>query len=438
MAILLLVGPATFFVFINSYFDVIPFLTMERVIFASMLGLILLKDCFKKESRIRLAPVEIVMICFLIYTLLSLLTTFDDKSIMFWFKTSVSFYVQGYFIPMVSFMIARRMVWHERNIEFLFNMFVVAGAFLGVTALLQVYFGVTAFIPDYMVLSPGHDVRAVGTFTNASEYGLVLSVFILTGALMYKRTEGTLPRLAVLGCLFLMVVGLILGKTRAPWLGALLSLAFVALFDKQVRTLMLTLTGVVVASIAIVLPLLADIESLISRLTHIQPILGRLGVWVASINMMIQNPILGIGFGRYSFSESLNEYLVTIGPISEQWTVGMGLPHSEFFYIAALTGVVGLVLYLCVFWFISQILRDTYKNPSSSPFEKDVSIYMGGVFTCFIANSIFVDIGRFNYFFILMYFLFGIVASFNLKNKTHELAQNPSGEDEIVTFPRQP
>ena len=70
------------------------------------------------------------------------------------------------------------------------------------------------------------------------------------------------------------------------------------------------------------------------------------------------------------------------------------------------------------------MLRNTYKNPSSSQFKKDLALYMGGVFICFIVNGLFVDIGMFNYFFTLMYFLFGIMAATTLKHETREHAVN--------------
>ena len=183
---------------------------------------------------------------------------------------------------------------------------------------------------------------------------------------------------------------------------------------------MIALTGLVVTISVIALPFLVDFESLSSRFMDIKPILSRLAIWAASINMMIQNPFFGIGLGRDSFHELLHEYLVNIGPISAHWATDLGLPHNEFFYIASATGVVGIVLYVSIFQHLFQMLRSTYKDPSSSQFEKDIALYMGGVFLCFISNSLFVDIGWFNYFFILMYFLFGIVATFNLKNKASE------------------
>ena len=200
------------------------------------------------------------------------------------------------------------MVWHEQNIEWLFRILVAAGTFLGITAILQLYFEVSIFVPDYTALIHHHETRAVGTFTNASEYGLVLSVFILIGGLLYTRTQDAVPRLVLLGCLALMVVGLVLSQTRAPWLGAVVSLAFVCLYDKKVQSLMITLAVFTTASVAIALPFLVDFASLSLRLMDVQPIFNRLAVWVASLNMMIQNPLFGIGFGTDTFTESLHEY----------------------------------------------------------------------------------------------------------------------------------
>jgi len=142
--------------------------------------------------------------------------------------------------------------------------------------------------------------------------------------------------------------------------------------------------------------------------------------------MMIQNPIFGIGFGKDSFGESLPDYAFNLGPVSVQWVTDINVPHNEFLFIAAHTGIIGITIYLAIFRHIFQLLRNTYKDPSSSQFAKDIALYMGGVFICFIVNALLVDIGIFNYFFILMYFLFGIAAAFGLKNKARECAQESS------------
>jgi O-antigen ligase len=425
MAVLLLMGPATFFVFLNSYLNAIPIITMERLIFASMLGLILLKDCFNKKSRIKLAPIEVLMICFLFYTLLSLLSTFNDKPLSVWIKMNLSLYLQGYFMPMVCFMIARRLIWDQKSIGILFKILIVAGTFLGITSILQIYFGVTAFIPDYMDLGINGRGRARGTFTNTSEYGLVMSAFILIGGLVYARTKNLTPKMLLLGCLALMLVGLFLCKTRAPWLGAIVSLAFVTYHDKRIQPLMLTMAGIGILASTAILPFMIDFNSIISRITDVVPILNRLSVWGAGLNMMIQNPVFGIGLGRGSFGGLIHEYAFNFGPVSSQWAVGISVSHNEFLFIAAHTGILGIIIYLSIFWHILQMLRKTYKNPSSSQFEKDLALYMGGIFICFIINGLLVDIGIFNYFFTLMYFLFGIVAASSLKYQAREHAREP-------------
>lgn len=417
MAILLLVGPATFFVFLNSYLNAIPFATMERIIFLTLLSLTLIKICLKQGNRTKLVPVEILMMFFLSYTLISLITTFEDKALFTWLSKDVSLYFQGYFMPMATFMIIRRLPWSEEKIELLFKFVIAAGAFLGLTSILQLFLGLSIFIPDYMTLGLHTQERALGTFTNASEYGLVLSVFILIGIFMYTRTKDLMLKILLMSCLALMAVGLILSKTRAPWLGALLSLAFIFLYDKRVRPLLITSTGCATLIGIIIAPFVLDLDSFSTRVLEITPILNRLAVWIAALNMMAQNPILGIGFGKDSFKNIISDYAVNIGPISGNWASKISEPHNELLFIASHTGILGAIIYFFIFLHIFKILRAIHKSPSSAKFEKDISLYMGAVFICFFSNALLVDIGIFNYSFLLMYFLFGIASIFYANEK---------------------
>lgn len=420
LLIVLLIGSPTFFVFLNSYMELIPFLSMERVLFFTVLGMMFINETFQEKNRVRLTTIEILMIIFLIYIFLSSISTLilEDKPLMDFLKLDFTLWIQGYFMPMLTFMIARRLKWTERDIQLLFRLFVVAGVFLGITSVLQLYFGFNVFMPNARVgeLIIHYEERAVGTFYNAVEYGMVISVCIILSVFLYSRTQDTMARMGLLFCLLCMLIGVILSKTRAPWLGTILSLALIGFYDKRARPSLLFFftSGFIVSIIAI--PFLIDISSLSARLQNFGPIAQRVVMWTTGLKMMIYNPFLGIGFARKSFAQAMPDYVVSVGPFSAQMAINLGVPHNEFIYIAALTGVGGIILYIAIFWLIFKILRSTYREPLSSQFEKDIALYTGAVLLIFVINAQFVDIGLFNYFLILIFFLFGMIASLSLKN----------------------
>ena len=108
VAVLWLVGSPTIFVLANNVLQVIPFVTVERALFAGLLGLVVLSYAFRRLEPVEQAAVEKPMALFLFLALFSLLGALTFVSVEQW-KSDTAFYIQGYFMPLLAFVLLRRL-----------------------------------------------------------------------------------------------------------------------------------------------------------------------------------------------------------------------------------------------------------------------------------------------------------------------------------------
>ena len=410
LALVWLLGIPTLFVFPNNILNVLPFVTVDRLLFCALMGMLLWEVIKKKHHRLNFDEIEKVILAFLGFSMLSLVLNAPGKPLSIIISKDFAFLVQGYMMPMLTYFLASRLRWNDEQIHKLLWFLCFVGIFLAAIAVLQYFLGITWFVPQYMDVIHNLD-RATGTFSNASEFGLVISACLLMTLLLYRQVTKTSQRLFLVLAMVFILIGLFLCKTRAPWVGCIAGLFLIFCFDKRVRPLMMV--GIVggLIGMAVMLPILIGSADIYQRITEISPIYNRLALWATGFNMMIDNPILGVGFGGNSFRDAMPGYITGFGDVSGQWATEVGYPHNEFVHIAVMGGVLGLGLYLLLYTKVALFLRGIYRSSESDPLNHAFSIYIGAILVSFLFNCLFVDVGKFNYISILMFFLLGILGS---------------------------
>ena len=399
-----LIGQTTLFVFPNVYLNAIPGATVERALFLTLSGLLFLRAVFKRGPPERWLPIEVAMAVFLGIVTLSFLRGHMTYMLAD-LRSDLALLLDGYIVPMLGFMLIRRLEWRERHIELLFYLWLVAGVFQGVIGGLKVFFGVTTFAPTYW--GAIHPDRATGTFSNASEYGAVLSIMLLLALFLYTRAREILHRAALLTAMLVILGGILLCKTRAPWVGLVAALAFVYFYDPRTRPVLIVGTVFSLVAAAVYLPFLIESGLAGERIGELGPIANRLTLWLTSINMAIDNPILGIGSGATAFTEAKFDYATGIGELSAEWIIGVAAPHNDFFYVLTTTGMIGFVLYVTILYQAIRITQTLRTRPEASPFVAQAAIYATAAIVNLITNSMFVDLKYFQFYNL---FVFAVVA----------------------------
>jgi O-antigen ligase len=423
LAIVWLIGIPTLFVFPNNIIQALPLLTVDRLLFVTLAGILIVRSGFEKIQRNALCAVEWAIMLFLAYVFVNWLFTSVDKP-MSVIRVDAALYVQGLAMPMLSFFIARRIVWRNADVDIVFNLCIGAGIFLVIAGALQFLFGITVFVPTYLdVIHPG---RATGTFAHAREYGSVLCGFTLIALVQYVRCEDAFLRVATLVTALLMLLGTAFSLTRAPLVGLAIGLLYLYVNDVRARPLLTLGFFACMVAVAIGSWFLLDLDAVGRRFTDMSPIYNRVALYATALNTWIHNPVFGVGFGRWSFVDARPGYLVGIGSISAEWAVDVGPPHSEYLHLLVMTGIVGITLYGSVVYRIYRSLRQCLQQEvAGNPVPRDAARCVSAIFLSYLVNGFFGDLMFFNYFGILVFFLVGIVSSLSEQSGTERRADRP-------------
>jgi O-antigen ligase len=95
---------------------------------------------------------------------------------------------------------------------------------------------------------------------------------------------------------------------------------------------------------------------LTERILDPGPLYNRLALWATAANMVLHNPLLGVGFGRTSFAEHAPDYLTNFGEVDASWAIGVGVPHNEFLHIGTLLALPAVLLFAALLWYCTKTL----------------------------------------------------------------------------------
>ena len=405
IAMLWLAGQPTLFVFANNVASEVPFFTVERALFLVLLGLVMARAIFRSVPARAVSATEWAVLGFLAMLTVSFATTFAGKDVNT-IRSDVALLFQCYLMPWLSVLIAARLDWTERDALRLLRVLAATGLLVVAIGASQRFAGLSWFTAQYFEVV--HEGRIVGTFANAVEYGSVaVGLAILTLLLVFHLRD---PFVKALWCLaaIAMIGAALLSLSRSPLVGAAAGLAFLFVRDPRIRPLLIA--GGFVAAILgmIAIPLFLDTAGLMARITEIEPIYNRLALFATATQMVLDNPLTGVGFGRYGFADNKIDYLTGFGPVSAQWAADVGIPHLEYLHVAVLTGVIGGTLYLLAFAMLWRSLSRIARDRAASPFVRRHAVYVQALLVSILVNGLFVDFMAYNYFAALVYFMVGV------------------------------
>ncbi len=400
-----LIGSPTIFGFPNEILRPLPFVTMERLMLALLIIMVFLKYTFLK-IKTKWLVIEKLILIFLTYALISL--ALHTNSLML--SQDGWFWIQ-YMLPMTGFIVSRRIPWTEQELKKMLAALTFTGVFVAVIGILQSRFGINVFTMNYQEVTSGHVARAYGTFSNAHTYVASLFIFLTITFLQFNLYKDALVRFLLLVAMAVMVVGIVLGETRGPWIGAALAFLIIYLKHPQSRPLMLIggFIGFVVGLIVFVV-MIDHMDSFIQRVTNIGTLAGRAATWASALNMISDNPVFGVGFGANAYALHKAEYITGIGSLTAQYAVYLGVPHNEYIHVTVLLGSSGLILFLLILTRLVKLMFESFHNSDETPFKRHFALYVAAIIIALMFNSFFSDTYIQDYFWMLTYFLAGMVA----------------------------
>jgi len=230
-------------------------------------------------------------------------------------------------------------------------------------AIIEAIFGIIQqFNPCFLGagVNLGYETQVIASFGGANSLGcyLALSVPCLLHTIKQSQIKNQ-KGLWIVG-LVLVCIALSLTLSRGAWIALIAGLIFYYLptllqlmkkIKSRDRKLLWSLSGVgaLVIGFAFIKIYNQNVESSI----------GRIFLWKISFLMFSDFPLLGIGYGNYSYLFPDYQAKFFDNPVNVKYidkACNIKMAHSEFFHIFAETGVIGIILFLILIIFIGTII----------------------------------------------------------------------------------
>lgn len=322
-------------------FLLMPWLpTMLLAALVAYTTLCYLVKLFRGKRTIQLEPIDFVVVSFIVILLSGGFITLSASSL----KPALlmSCLILGYFLT--TQLIKSREWLIKCSVAC-----VISGTLNAVLGIAMYFLGIgyssKAWLDSEMFA--GISGRAIGTLGNPNIFGEYLILIIPIAVSMFIGKNEGFRKIPALFCIAILGSALILTWSRGAWL-ALMIAALLFLFMWHRRSLWVIFAGL--ASLPILPSLLP--ESIVSRFMSIGNMADsstsyRVYIWRASINMIKDNAIAGIGIGEGSWDMMYPLYTY------------MGVeaaPHSHNLYLQIFLelGVFGIIAFLAFLFLLYQ------------------------------------------------------------------------------------
>lgn len=111
--------------------------------------------------------------------------------------------------------------------------------------------------------------------------------------------------------------------------------------------------------------------------------MARIGMWRRAIDVFIQHPWFGIGFNTFGFVQERMGYTRAAAATYSS--------EGGVLFIAVMTGVVGLAVYLVMLWFVLRRCRNGWRDPRSAPHERALFVGTAAATIAELVHSAFVN-----------------------------------------------
>jgi len=379
----------------------IPDITFTRGAVAGVFFVVLMQSVFQMRELWGISKTEKAMLMFSGLAFVTLL--FRNN-----FTQDLQLLLDSYIVPFILFFLAKNLIRDEKDVLVLLKAGAFAGSYLAAIGIFQYFTDISLFVPEGFTSI--HEKRATGPFMNAVQYGGVLAVLFLSTFYLYTLQPRGTYKTVLLFSLLLMVTGVLFSMTRAVWVSLFLACIFVAIFIPKYRNVMIRLPLFLLFFGIVIILMVPDLSFIKERALELGPIYSRLSLYATGLNTMLDNPVFGNGFGRYSYFEASRGNLVTFSGVPESLGLGLDVPHNEFLHMLIMLGGVGLWLYIYIYYCTIRFSRELYTCSKNKEFRfRNFMVFFWAISLVIILNGFAVDFIFFTYFNSLYFLIAGVI-----------------------------
>jgi hypothetical protein len=221
----------------------------------------------------------------------------------------------------------------------------------------------------------GH--RLVSTLLDPNFAGafVLLPLFPMLARLSYGERAAAWKMLLLLTAALLTI-------SRSTFLALLVGLATIAVARGANRRL-LRAAGWAALLVLPALPALVRLAASFNKFTIDGSALARAVSWLRALRVLGDNLLVGVGFNTYGF---VQEFYGFEQGGRESFALDGGL-----LFIAVMTGVVGLALFLAIIVFAVRRSRRVWRNAAMTPWERGTALGVAAGTLALVVHSVFVN-----------------------------------------------
>lgn len=223
------------------------------------------------------------------------------------------------------------------------------------SATLNAAYGITQHVMD-------ETVRAVGTFSHPMTFAGQIALVLLLAVAAWLQLPWSRERWAIGIVLLILAGGLLASYTRSTWIGFITGVIGIGLTRGMRTGLTIAAVIVLVLVVAVALePSLWQRMRTIPDTSQMGSNAERLKIWGATIEMIRDHPLLGVGSGGYR---------TAFEAYRERWGLNSrSHAHSNFLQQMAEHGLLGLVAFTALWFVILKAAWQGWRSDLSPPYQ---------------------------------------------------------------------
>jgi O-antigen ligase len=377
---------------------------------AIILYVVFLMQCLLSMREVPgFTRIEKAMLAFLVILLISVSTSGRTP---YWLLL-----LRGYIYPFLFYYFARVVVSRERQVNLVMGYLVLLGLYLGIMGVFEklqwyefVYpkFIVDPTLGDRGLTRLGYRVR--GIFIQPAVLGTVMTMGFFPAWLYLARRGGVTSRLLQIALLLLTPTTIFFTQTRSVYLGFLVALLIAIFASRRFRPIC---TAVVLAGM---LALFLNWDNVatedrdVGGLATMETIHYRIEIAYEAAEIFMDSPFVGCGFMNFG-EEALKYRKPRDVPLIGHIDIGVGAAavlHNMLISVFVEQGILGLVPYLLVYWFIFRASLRAYRElPDRRIVSPDFVVCVWCAMAAYFVNAMFLELRYFEYVNVLYFFLMG-------------------------------
>lgn len=401
------------FGYLFTHFEAGPLpLTIDRVMLGALIAAYIVQRALGRTDEKPLNAGDWATLAFVGYLLVNMFTG-DWQNVQKKEMTPPWRWFGGYCTPLLLYWVAKQAPWKERTSNLMLGCLTAFGAYLAITAVLEIAQVWALVFPKY-IADPKvglHFGRARGPMVHGVSYGHFQDVCLLALWLTAYRLRGT-SRWFMAAMVPLFMAGVYFSYTRSVWIGAVLGICTLLWTTLRGATRTYVLGGLAAAAMVV-------------GLTQMDKIVGfqreqsaadtadsanlRVSFAYVSWLMFQDKPIFGFGFGRFPTDKI--PYLADRTSDLNLEDLRPYVHHNTFLSILVDTGIVGLGMFLAMIGLWVKGGIDTYRAEQTSDWARRQAILMLGAVGIYACQLLFHELSYTAMDNALMFFLAGAASA---------------------------